>query len=327
MTCPCRRAFGVFLEGWATAASGAPANGLADMRRGVELLREQNVLYFDGLSKIALAEAEARAGDFDRSRRDPRRSTGDLLNEPAVARTKRNCTGRAGKSCSNATPPIPRLRKRLSSLPSGAKQQGTRSFGLQAALKLAKLYQSTTARSRRMTSSPPRSKVFRRRREMPEIAEAQALLAALAATEEVKAAAARSVQIEAARRLRQRTYSPRGHGARETTAAFAKARKSASATRMRRGDWLPTTVCGSAATRRGELPEMRAHAAAFLDDLKATPDSPKQASPIAPPELLAGSPANTRKRGITWNERSPCSNPAVTTIWPFALDRTPVSLR
>ena len=41
---PMLGAFGVFLEGWATAASGAPADGLADMRRGVELLREQNVL-------------------------------------------------------------------------------------------------------------------------------------------------------------------------------------------------------------------------------------------------------------------------------------------
>ena len=33
------------------------------MRRGVNLAREQNVLVFDGLFKIALAEAEARAGD------------------------------------------------------------------------------------------------------------------------------------------------------------------------------------------------------------------------------------------------------------------------
>ena len=40
------RAFGMFLEGWATAASGAVGGGLDDMRRGVELLREQNVLLF-----------------------------------------------------------------------------------------------------------------------------------------------------------------------------------------------------------------------------------------------------------------------------------------
>ena len=60
-------ALGVFLEGVATAESGAASGGLEDMRRGVELLREQNVLLFDGLVKIALAEAEARAGDVDRA--------------------------------------------------------------------------------------------------------------------------------------------------------------------------------------------------------------------------------------------------------------------
>ena len=37
------------------------------MRRGVEMLREQNVSYFDGLLKIALAETEAWAGDSDRA--------------------------------------------------------------------------------------------------------------------------------------------------------------------------------------------------------------------------------------------------------------------
>ena len=43
------------------------ATGSSDMRRGVELLRAQNVLMFDGLVKIALAEAEAQAGDSGRA--------------------------------------------------------------------------------------------------------------------------------------------------------------------------------------------------------------------------------------------------------------------
>ena len=41
-------AFGAFLEGWATAAGGAPGGGLEDMRRGVDELREQNVLCSTG---------------------------------------------------------------------------------------------------------------------------------------------------------------------------------------------------------------------------------------------------------------------------------------
>src|SRR4029077_13482583 len=61
------RALGVFLEGWATAASGASGSGLEDMRRGVEQLREQNVLFFDGLLKLALAEAEDREADPTRA--------------------------------------------------------------------------------------------------------------------------------------------------------------------------------------------------------------------------------------------------------------------
>ena len=60
-------AFGAFLESWATNAGGAPGDGLGDMRRAVDELRGQNVLLFDGLLKIALAEAEARAGDPDRA--------------------------------------------------------------------------------------------------------------------------------------------------------------------------------------------------------------------------------------------------------------------
>ena len=54
------QAFAVFLEGWAAVSRGEPA-GLDGMRRGVDLLREQNVLMFDGLLKIVLAETEAAA--------------------------------------------------------------------------------------------------------------------------------------------------------------------------------------------------------------------------------------------------------------------------
>jgi len=50
------RAFGLFLEGWATAASGAPGDGLEDMRRGVEQLREQNVLIYDGAVCFAFVD-------------------------------------------------------------------------------------------------------------------------------------------------------------------------------------------------------------------------------------------------------------------------------
>ena len=64
---PLFRAFALFFEGLATLDSGTPGGGLEGMRLGAELLRERNALVFDGLLKIALAEAERLAGDPDRA--------------------------------------------------------------------------------------------------------------------------------------------------------------------------------------------------------------------------------------------------------------------
>jgi len=67
-----------------------------------------------------------------------------------------------------------------------AREQGARSFGLQAALKLAKLYQSTSRPVAAHDALAPALEGFSPTPEMPDIEEAQALLAA---TDEVKSAA------------------------------------------------------------------------------------------------------------------------------------------
>ena len=69
------RAFGLFLEGWATSQSGEPAQGLADMRRGAELLRAQNVLVFDGLVENCTGEGRGPGGRSGPRASDPRSST------------------------------------------------------------------------------------------------------------------------------------------------------------------------------------------------------------------------------------------------------------
>ena len=71
-----------------------------------------------------------------------------------------------------------------------AKEQGARSWGLRAALSLAKLYQSTARPAEAHAVLAPALEGFAPTPELPEIAEAQALLTALAATDEVKAEAA-----------------------------------------------------------------------------------------------------------------------------------------
>ena len=146
---PLFRAFGVFLEGWASAASGASGRRLEDMRRGVEQLREQNVLFFDGLLKIALAEAEARAGDPDRAVAilDEALATADRLGYRAFEAELHRARGDI-LLMRDPTALAPAEEAFLTAI-GVAKQQGTRSFELRAALALAKLYQSTESTGRR----------------------------------------------------------------------------------------------------------------------------------------------------------------------------------
>ena len=157
-----------------------------------------------------------------------------------------------------------------------AKQQGTRSFELRAALALAKLYQATARPAEAHAVLTPALDGFAPTKEMPEIAEAQALLAALVETDEVKVEAAhrqRLTQLQVA--YGNALLAARGYGAPETTEAFARARKSAAGDKDAPGRLSGDYGLWVGSFTRGELPEMRAHAAAFLSDLEATPDSPE----------------------------------------------------
>ena len=185
---PLFRAFGVFFEGWASAANGAVGSGLEDMRRGADLLREQNVLIYDGLLKIALADAEARAGD-------PARAVAIL--DEALATSDR--TGYRAFEAELHRVRGEMLLKRDSSNSAlaedvfltaiaVAKQQATRTFELRAAHALAKLYCATGRPADAHAVLAPALEGFSPTPEMLEIAEAEALLAALSQTDEVKAA-------------------------------------------------------------------------------------------------------------------------------------------
>ena len=140
---PMFRAFGVFFEGWAASASGKIGCGLDDMRLGVEQLRQQNVLLFDGLLKIALAEAEATAGDLDRALAvlDEGVATAERMGYRAFEAELHRARGEILLK-QNPTNRAPAEEAFLTAI-AVAKQQGTRSFELRAALALTKLYKST----------------------------------------------------------------------------------------------------------------------------------------------------------------------------------------
>jgi class 3 adenylate cyclase/predicted ATPase len=106
-----------------------------------------------------------------------------------------------------------------------AKQQGARSFELLASLSLAKLYQSTNRPVEAHAVLSDALEGFAPTPEMAEIAEAQALLAALGETNDVKAAAAsRQRRLQLQTRFGQAMMLSRGYASDESKTAFARAR-------------------------------------------------------------------------------------------------------
>jgi class 3 adenylate cyclase/predicted ATPase len=270
------RAYSVFLEGWVTAASGAFGSGLEHMRRGVGLLREQNVLLFDGLLKIALAEVETRAGDPDRALAilDEALATGGRAGNRAFEAELNRARGEILRECDPANPT--RAEEALLTAIAVAKQQATRSFEVRAALALAKLYRATGRDADAHAALAPALEGFAPTPELPEIIEAQALLAALAETEEVKADAEqrhRLTQLQVA--YGNALFSARGFGAPETQEAFARARESAFGDKALSDRLAADYGLWAGSYVRGELSSMRAHVEAFLGDIRATPNSPE----------------------------------------------------
>jgi predicted ATPase len=177
---PLWRALGVVLEGVAKAESDELIGGLADMRRGADLLREQNVLNFDGLIKIALAEMEARAGDVDRALAilDEALATGERIGHRSFEAELHRARGEM-LLLRDTSDPAPAEEALLIAI-AVSKQQTTRSFQLRAALPLARLYQSTDRLAQAHAVLAPALEGFSPTPEMPQIAEAMLLSARLA---------------------------------------------------------------------------------------------------------------------------------------------------
>ena len=177
---PLFRAFGLFLEGLATLDSGVPGGELEGMRRGAELLRDGNIVPFDGLLKIALAEAEFLAGDPERSLAiiDETLATCDRTGYRAFEAELHRVSG---EMLLNRDPANPDSAEReFRSAIDIAKQQHARSFGLRAALSLAKLYRSLKRPADAHAVLAPALEGFSPTPAMPEILEAEVFLAGLA---------------------------------------------------------------------------------------------------------------------------------------------------
>jgi predicted ATPase len=168
-----------FLEGWAKVQSSALAEGLDDMRRGAELMRGRNVVS-DGLMKGALAEVEARAGDFERAlvTVDEALAASERMGQRSFDAELFRARGEVllNRDPDDSAPAEEAFRTAIAV----AKEQGARSFELRAALALAKLYQTTARPANAHAVLAPALDGFSPTPEMPEIAEAMSLSAWLA---------------------------------------------------------------------------------------------------------------------------------------------------
>jgi tetratricopeptide (TPR) repeat protein len=166
---PLWRAYGAFFEGLATAELGALGEGLSDILRGVESLRQQDLLNFDGLYKIALADAETRAGHRVRAIAilDEALATADRLDYRAFEAELNRTRGEILLECDPATPRPPKKLSRRQSL--------SRSGKARAVLNCARRcrWRSSTGRPAVPPTPTPcstqRSKALRRLRKCPRL--------------------------------------------------------------------------------------------------------------------------------------------------------------
>ena len=142
------------LVGVATAEGGGPSEAFTDMRRGIELLREQNILPFDGLFKIPSPEPKPGRRSRPR-RRESRRSAGNVRAdrhrsfEAELHRVRGEILLK--RDPANPAPAEEAFRAAIAI----AKHQGARSFELRAAL----VARQTLSIGRSFRRRPRRSRV------------------------------------------------------------------------------------------------------------------------------------------------------------------------
>ena len=211
------------LLSWAKARLGA-ADGLARFGGQGETTINQDAPLFAPLFHGRLAELEAEQTSLEAALASIDRAielarAGDIRYIDALLYRIR------GDILLKADPANPaRAEETFLTAVSVAREQGARGFGLEAALALAKFYQSTNRAADAHDILGPALEGFSPTPEFPQTAEAKALFEALAETEEVRAEAARRAQ-----RLKlQTTYGQavmwgKGFAADETKDAFARA--------------------------------------------------------------------------------------------------------
>ena len=253
--------------GWAQGRTGDPAAGAAQIQRVLATFVEQHVRvnlgFYTGL--LAELEAETLGPESALARVDEAFGLSNQVELRCSLPFLRRLRGNILLKHEPANPaPAEEAFKTAIAI---ATEQSARSPRLQAALALGKLYRSTGRPAEAHDVLAPALEGFSPTPEMPEIAEAQSLLAALAESEEVK-----SAEAQRQRRLHLQTaygqakmYS-RGYGSEKSKTAFARARTLAAGVGDASERFDAYYGLFASSMMRGELGLARETAESFLRD-------------------------------------------------------------
>jgi predicted ATPase/class 3 adenylate cyclase/tetratricopeptide (TPR) repeat protein len=265
-----------FFHGWTRWLHGEGEAGLAEMRRGIGISREQGVGWLLAAFETALAEAEARAAETDAALRRLDDALAELgrteqrLYESEMQRIRAHILLKRDPADSAAA------EQSLLAAIAVAQSQKARSFELRAALSLAKLYRAANRDADAYAALAPAVEGFPPTRQFPELTEAQALLAALAQSDEVRTATAlrrRRVHLQIS--LGNALIWAKGYQAPETSAAFARARELASREEDTAERFCAYYGLWVGHLNRGEPAPAREMAELFLREATARRDCPE----------------------------------------------------
>jgi predicted ATPase len=265
-----------FFRGWASWSRGESEAGLAEMRTGTAIDREQGFLWLLPAEEVALAEAEAAAGEVDGGLKRLGDAFAELEHTEQRWYEAEMHRVRAEILLKRDPADPPPAEQALQTAIAIAQHQQAKSFELRAALALAKLYCSTNRDADAHAALAPAVEGFPPTEQFPELAEAQTLLSALSESDEVKnAAAMRQRRLHLQTKLGNALIWAKGYQAPETSAAFARARELASRVEDLSERFSAYYGLWVGHLTRAEPAPLREIAELFLRETAARPDCPE----------------------------------------------------
>jgi len=190
-----------FFQGWTRSLRGEDEAGLTEMRRGIGISREQGLVWNAAAFEPPLAEAEARAGEIDAGLRRLDSALAELERTEGRWYEAEIHRIRAGILLQHDPANTAAAEQSLQTAIAIAQSQKARSFGLRAALALAKLYRAANRDADTRTVLAPAIEGFPPTQQFPELTEAQTLLSALSESDAVRARELASREEDAAERF------------------------------------------------------------------------------------------------------------------------------